>query len=73
MDKKTTLIVVMIVAICLIGFIYVAYLIDTNKIATQADVQSTESAENLTSLPSPDKSIISTIYSAIISPFVGNK
>mgnify|MGYP000949135714 CR=1 FL=1 len=73
MDKKTTLIVVMIVAICLIGFIYVAYLIDTNKIATQADVQSTESAEDLTSLPSPDKSIISTIYSAIISPFVGNK
>lgn len=73
MDKKTTFIVVIIVIIALIGFVYVAYLIDSNKITTQADVQSTVSAEDLTSLPSPDQSIISKIYSAIARPFIGNK
>jgi len=72
MDKRTTIIVVLVAIIALIFLMYMAYIIDSNKIATFADVESTASAEDLTSLPSPDESIISKIYSAIMRPFVGN-
>lgn len=51
------------------GLVYVAYLIDSNQIATFADEESNVSAQDLTELPSPDQSIISKIYTAIISPF----
>lgn len=69
MDSKTKFMVMIVVLIFLIGLVYVAYLIDTNKIAVNADVQSDTSIEDLQSLPSPDESIISKVYSAIISPF----
>lgn len=51
------------------GLVYLAYLIDTKKITTYADPEKQTSASELNQLPSPDQSIISKIYTAIIKPF----
>lgn len=69
MNKQRDLIIILVVIIFLMGLTYIAYLIDTNKIATFADEESNVSAQELQELPSPDQSIISKIYTAIISPF----
>ena len=69
MKKYQTLIIVLVIIIFLMGLVYVAYLIDVNKIATYADVESDVSARDLSELPSPDQSIISKIYTAILKPF----
>lgn len=69
MDKRSKLIAYLVGIIIIIGLVYLAYLIDSNRIASHADVKSTASVENLQELPSPDESIISKIYSAIVEPF----
>ncbi len=69
MNKQQNLIIVLVMVILLMGFVYIAYLIDSNRITTFADEDSNVSAEELQRLPSPDESIISKIYTAIISPF----
>lgn len=71
MNKQQNLIIVLVLVILLMGFVYIAYLIDTNRIATFADEESNVSAQELQELPSPDESIISKIYTAIVSPFSG--
>lgn len=66
---KKQLFFYLIIFLLVILFVFVAYLIDSNKIATFADVESDTSAQQLEELPSPDSSILSKIYSAIIKPF----
>lgn len=70
MDKYKTLIITLCIILILLGLVYLAYLIDTKKITTYADPEDKVSASELNKLPSPDESIISKIYSAIIKPFV---
>ena len=73
MDKKTQLIIYLLIVILAIGLVYVAYLIDSGRIASNADTESNVSAQNVTELTSPDQSIMTDfytkIYSTIISPF----
>ncbi len=69
MDKKTQLIIYLLIVILAIGLVYVAYLIDSGRIASNADTESNVSAQDINQLPSPDESIMTKIYSAIISPF----
>lgn len=69
MKKYQTLIIILVIIIFLMGLVYTAYLVDTNKIAIYADEDSNVSTEDLKQLPSPDDSIISKIYTAIIKPF----
>jgi hypothetical protein len=70
MNKNNTLIIILVTIILLMSLVYLAYIIDTNKIATFADQQSEVSAQDLTRLPSPDESIISKIYTTILKPFI---
>lgn len=69
MFNKKQIFIYLIIFLIVMGLIFIAYLIDTNKIATFADVESQTSVQDLEKLPSPDESILSKIYSAIIKPF----
>lgn len=62
---KKNLILILSIVLILVIFVFVAYMIDTNKIATFADEQSDTTIQDLTEIPSPDQSIISKIYTAI--------
>ena len=69
MTRKSILITILVVVIVLIALVYVASVIDTRKITTQADVESTASAQTLTELPSPDQSTLTKIYTSIVNLF----
>jgi len=71
MDVRKTLIIALVIIFILAIAVFISYLVDSRIIVTQADVENTISATELTDLPSPDQSTISKFFSKLFEPFVG--
>lgn len=69
MNKKTLVVSLIALGLLIFFLVYLAYVVDSRKITTQADIYSDASADELTELPAPDQSTINKIYSAIINIF----
>lgn len=69
MNKKNISISIIILFVIVMILIYAVYLVDSRKISISADIESDASAEELTTLPAPDQSTFSKIYTAIVDIF----
>ncbi len=71
-EKRTRLVLYILLVIFVFGSIAIIWAIDTGRIAGHADVGPVvQSADELQTLPNPDQSTFSKIFGAILSPFVG--
>jgi len=71
MSLRTKVILWISGTLVLIGLVILIWAIDTNRISIFASEEgpTVESASQLQSLPSPDQSTFSKIFTAIIKPF----
>ena len=71
MSKRTKIILWITGTVFLFGLIFFVWAIDTNRIGIFAseDASTIESASQLNSLPSPDQSTFSKLYTAIANIF----
>ena len=71
MSQRTRLILWVGGVILLFGFIFLVWAVDTNRISIFATEEgpSIQTAQQLTTLPSPDQSTFNKIYTSIINIF----